>query len=187
MFTTQSSLLVRLRAADDADAWNRFVRLYTPLLLHWIGRLGVKSASRFDVCQEVFVVLLDRSSWLAHQRPTSFRGWLRTVTLNKCRDHLRKMQRATEPEWRDHLEAIERDPAELLTDQEYRIHVAREALALMRDSFAETTWRACWENVVAGRPAAEVAAELGITVNAVYLARGRVLKRLREELSGLWD
>jgi RNA polymerase sigma-70 factor (ECF subfamily) len=187
MFTTQSSLLVRLRAADDAEAWNRFARLYTPLLLHWVARLGVDSVSRFDVCQEVFVVLLDRSSWLAQQRPASFRGWLRTVTINKCRDHLRKRQRKVEPEQTDQIEIVAQDPAKLLTDREYQTFVAHQALQLMRDSFAETTWRACWESVVVGRPAAEIAAELGITANAVYLARGRVLKRLREELDGLWE
>ncbi len=187
MLTTQSSLLVRLRAADDSEAWGRFVRLYTPLLLYWTGQLGIEANARFDVCQNVFLVLLDRSSWLARERPSSFRGWLRTVTLNKCRDHLRKSQRTSEPSLLDRIEIAQQDPARLLTDQEYRVHVAQEALRLMRDSFAETTWRACWESVVAGRPAVDVAAELGISVNAVYLARGRVLKRLREELDGLWD
>jgi RNA polymerase sigma-70 factor (ECF subfamily) len=55
----------------------------------------------------------------------------------------------------------------------------------MQADFQPTTWKACWEHVVAGRPAAEVAAELGITVNAVHLARARVLRRLRQELEGL--
>ena len=49
------------------------------------------------------------------------------------------------------------------------------------------TWRACWEFVVSDRPAKEVAAELGLTVNAVYLAKSRVLRRLRHELVGLLD
>ena len=187
MLSTQSSLLVRLRSADDSEAWSRFVRLYTPLLLHWTGQLGIEINQRFDVCQEVFLVLLDRSSWLARERPASFRGWLRSVTRNKCRDHLRKLQRKSEPQLLEQIEATQPDSLTLLSDQEYCEHVAKEALRLMQDSFSEVTWRACWENVVAGRPAADVARELGISVNAVYLARGRVLKRLREELEGLWD
>jgi RNA polymerase sigma-70 factor (ECF subfamily) len=187
MLSTQSSLLVRLRMADDSEAWNRFVRIYTPLLLHWIKNLGIEANHRFDVCQEVFLVLLDRSSWLARERPTSFRAWLRTVTLNKCRDHLRQKRRDSEPRLLDRFEVAQDDPAALLTDNEYRVYVAQQALRLMREAFAETTWRACWENVVANRPAADVAQELGISVNAVYLARGRVLKRLREELDGLWE
>lgn len=187
MLSTQSSLLIRLRTSEDSEAWSRFVRLYTPLVLHWVGKLGIEAHQRLDVCQEVFLVLLDRRSWLAHERPTSFRAWLRTVTLNKCRDHLRKQQRMTEPRLLERLEIAGADETEVLTDQEYRVWVAREALKLMQDVFAEATWKACWENVVVGRPATEVAAELGISVNAVYLARGRVLKRLREELAGLWD
>jgi len=187
MLSTQSSLLIRLRMAEDSEAWGRFVRLYTPLLVHWIGRLGIEPDRRCDICQEIFLVLLDRSSWLGTQRPASFRGWLRTVTLNKCRDYLRKLGRETEPQLLAQIEIAADDPAALLSDQEYRIYVAQQALQLMRDSFAETTWRACWENVAEGRPAAEVADELGISVNAVYIARGRVLKRLREELDGLWE
>ncbi len=187
MLTTQSSLLVRLRTADDAEAWGRLVRIYTPLLLHWIKRMGIESNLRFDICQDVFAVLFDRSSWLATERPRSFRNWLRTVTINKCRDLIRKQQRTTEARFVDIVETATEDPSQLLTDHEYRAFVAKQALQVMRDSFAETTWRACWESVVLERPASEIASELGITVNAVYLARGRVLKRLREELAGLWE
>jgi len=61
------------------------------------------------------------------------------------------------------------------------------ALELMRADFQPVTWQACWEFVVRDRPAAEVAAELGITINTVYLAKSRVLRRLREELAGLLD
>jgi len=187
MLTTQSSLLIRLRSRDDSEAWSRFARLYTPLVHHWVSRLGVESNHADDLVQEVFVVLLGRISLIAMDQPKSFRAWLRTVTLNKCRDHFRRQNRLTEPRLMEQMEIAERDPAAILTEEEYRKYVARAALQLMRDSFSETTWRACWEQVACGRTAAEVAADLGITENAVYLARGRVLKRLREELDGLWE
>lgn len=187
MVTTQSSLLVRLRMRDDSEAWSHFVRLYTPLLHHWVTRLGVESHRVNDLVQEVFVVLLGRVSLIADDPPKSFRAWLRTVTLNKCRDYFRRQKRAVEPQLMDQLEVAEADPAALLTEQEYRTHVAQAALRLMRHAFSESTWRACWEHVARGRAAADVAKELGISVNAVYLARGRVLKRLRMELDGLWE
>lgn len=76
---------------------------------------------------------------------------------------------------------------DLLTQQEYRDHLANSALLLMKKHFSETSWQACWEHVANGRPASEVATELGISVNAVYLARGRVLRRLKQELAGLWE
>jgi RNA polymerase sigma-70 factor (ECF subfamily) len=57
----------------------------------------------------------------------------------------------------------------------------------MRAEFQLTTWRACWEYAVLGRPAAEVASELGVSAGAVYVAKSRVLSRLRQELKGLLD
>jgi RNA polymerase sigma-70 factor (ECF subfamily) len=60
-------------------------------------------------------------------------------------------------------------------------------MQVMKADFQPSTWQACWEHVARGRPVEEVAAELGITEKAVYLAKARVLRRLREELEGLWD
>src|SRR5439155_19199810 len=77
------------------------------------------------------------------------------------------------------------DPAADLEEAKYRQHLGARALELMQAEFQPATWKACWELFVNGRPAAEVAAELGTTVNAVYLAKSRVLRRLRRELDGL--
>lgn len=79
------------------------------------------------------------------------------------------------------------DDAELFAEQEYRQRLVSRALDLMQTEFGDSTWRACWETVVNDRPAADVAAELRITVNAVYVAKSRVLRRLRSELDGLLD
>ena len=70
---------------------------------------------------------------------------------------------------------------------EYRQHLVNRALKLMQAEFEDSTWKACWECVVAGKPAAEVADELGLTVPAVYAAKSRVLRRLREQLAGLLE
>ena len=70
---------------------------------------------------------------------------------------------------------------------EYRQQLVRRALQIMQAEFETTTWKACWEFVVSGRPAAEVAAELGVSVDVVYGAKSRVLRRLRQELDGLLD
>lgn len=187
MTTTHSSLLVRLRTREDAAAWSRFVRIYTPLVHHWIVRLGVEQNHANDLVQEVFVTLLGKVSWIAVNRPTSFRAWLRTVTVNKCRDFFRHQNRKVEPKLLQEIEVAGCDTNQILTDEEYQAFVARAAMKLMKDAFSESTWKACWEHVANGRSAKEVAAELGISENAVYLARGRVLTRLRQELEGLWE
>ena len=77
--------------------------------------------------------------------------------------------------------------AEAFWEAEYRQYLAGRALAVMRTEFQPTTWMACWECVVHDRPAAEVAAELGLSVGAVRAAKFRVLTRLRQELDGLLD
>ena len=85
------------------------------------------------------------------------------------------------------LDRVYPSDAELFAEREYRQRLARRAMELMQAEFEVNTWRACWESVVSDRPAAEIAAELGMTVNAVYLAKSRVLRRLRADLDGLWD
>ena len=187
MVTTHSSLLLKLRSRDDTDAWNRFVKIYTPLVHHWVSRLIQDGNQSADVAQEVFVVLLGKVSWIAENRPKSFTAWLRTVTINKCRDHLRSKKRKSEPQLLQIIEVAESDPISILTEEEYRRFVAQSALRLMQDAFSETTWQACWQQVALGKSATEIATNLGISENAVYLARARVLKRLRAELDGLWE
>jgi RNA polymerase sigma-70 factor (ECF subfamily) len=70
---------------------------------------------------------------------------------------------------------------------EYRQQLVRQALQIMQAEFEPTTWKACWEATVSGRSAAEIAQELGVSVNVVYSAKNRVLSRLRQELAGLLD
>jgi RNA polymerase sigma-70 factor (ECF subfamily) len=74
-----------------------------------------------------------------------------------------------------------------LEAQEYREHLAARALELMRTEFEPSVWQACWDHVVAGRSAAEIAARLGIREGTVYSSKSRVLRRLRDELDGLWE
>jgi RNA polymerase sigma-70 factor (ECF subfamily) len=79
------------------------------------------------------------------------------------------------------------DPSETAWETEYHQHLVRRALELMKREFQPTTWQACWEVVVSERSAADVGAELGLSVGAVRAAKFRVLARLREELAGLLD
>jgi RNA polymerase sigma-70 factor (ECF subfamily) len=79
------------------------------------------------------------------------------------------------------------DPAAAFEEAEYRDFLVARALRLMQADFQPTTWKACWEHGVCGRPAHEVAAELGISESSVYVAKCRVLRRLRVELDGLLD
>jgi RNA polymerase sigma-70 factor, ECF subfamily len=185
---TPVSLLDRLRNPAEKDAWPRFVLLYTPLLFHWARTAGLQSQDAADLVQDVFTTLVQKMPTFVYDRHKSFRAWLRTVTLNKWRDRAKaRGAAALDPATPPLADAVVEDPAEILAEAEYRRHLARRALELMQADFRPETWRACWLTVAEGRPAAGVAAELGLTVSAVYSANCRVLGRLRQELAGLFD
>ncbi len=185
MATTSPSLLNRLNHPSNSSvAWSRFVELYTPLLMHWVRRMGLESNESADVVQEVMMSLMVRMPTFRYDPQQSFRSWLRTVTLNQTRDYLRKKKVREKHESRQIPELAD-SPDSVFTDQEFHQALAQRALILMKSEFEETTWRACWASAVDGRRATEIADELGISVNAVYLAKGRVLKRLRSELEGM--
>ncbi len=187
MNTTSASLLERLRQPGQAEAWARFVDLYTPLLFSWARRLGLQPEDARDLVQEVFTALVEKLPAFAYDRDKSFRAWLRTVALNKWRDRHRRKAIPIAPGPVPLAELAGPDDGEAFWEQEFQQHLIRRALEVMQADFQPNTWKACWEFVVSGRPAAAVAHELGISENAVYLAKSKVLRRLRQELKGLLD
>ncbi|MDB5313419.1 MAG: sigma-70 family polymerase sigma factor [Gemmataceae bacterium] len=181
MQTTSASLLDRLRGPAPGPDWERFVRLYTPLLLGWARGLKLPDPDAADLVQDVFVVLLEQLPEFRYDPNKSFRTWLRTVLYNRWRN----LRARRSPAPLDDLDPPAPDSTDLLGEQEYRRHLVGRALALLRTDFQELTWRAFWESAVLGRPPADVAAELGVSTGAVYNAKSRVVSRLRQELAGL--
>jgi RNA polymerase sigma-70 factor (ECF subfamily) len=192
MHTTSASLLAKLsQRADEkvtAAAWDRFVKLYTPLLFYWARHVGLRDEDAADLVQDVLATLVQKMPEFSYDSSKGFRSWLRTVILNKWRDRLRQpvlpFAGTGDPALSD---VADSGGTNALEELEYRRYLVKRALQLMQAEFAQNTWRACWEHVVVGRPAAEVAAELDICVGAVYVAKSRVLGRLRQELAGLLD
>ncbi len=181
--TTSISLLERLKQPAAQDSWARFVDLYTPLLFYWARRLGLQETDAADLVQEVFAVLVQTLPRFIYKPDQSFRGWLRTVLHNKWRK-----KRAKLPATSAGLPGVaDREPAADIGEAEFQQQLTIRALQLMQAEFQPSTWKACWETVVCGRAPVDVARELGISVNAVYLARSRVLRRLRQELAGMLD
>ena len=187
MTRTPASLLERLRKAPDEGGWARFVELYTPLLYYWGRRVGLKQPDAADLVQDVFVLLVRKLPEFSYDRHKRFRSWLRTVTLNKWRENARRSDPLTQAATSQLPDLPAEDGAAQLWESEYQQHLVGRALELMQDEFEASTWKAFWECVACGRPAREVGGELGISVNAVYVAKSRVLGRLRQELDGLMD
>ena len=186
---TSPSLLKRVMT-DDAAAWDRLVGLYAPLVYHWCRRADLPEQEIADVFQDVFqAVATHIADFRRDGANDTFRGWLRVITRNKVRDHFRKLGR--EPGGAGGTEAqllfarlpddcpVGDDPDDGMMDR----GLFNRALDQIRGEFEERTWHAFWLTAVEDHPAGEVALELGMTAGAVRVAKSRVLRRLREELS----
>jgi RNA polymerase sigma factor (sigma-70 family) len=191
---TSASLLDRLHANSDPSAWNRLVELYSPLIRGWLQRHSVPRQEADDLVQEVFRVVLKRIPGFEHNRRVgAFRAWLRAITVNCVRDFWKANRiRPTAPGGSDfggYLDQLE-DPDHPLSrewDREHDLYVTRRLLESIQKQFEPSTWQAFRRVALDGETPAKVAADLGVTVNVVFIAKSRVLARLREEAAGLID
>jgi RNA polymerase sigma-70 factor (ECF subfamily) len=187
-------LLDRAKARDP-EAWRRLIDLYGPLIYHWCRQYQLSPEDRADIFQEVFQAVATHLPRFRKDRPgDTFRGWLLVITTNKVRDHFRK--RGRQPQAAGGSDANRRlhDVPDSDTESTVSSAPAQEAglfqraLELVRGDFAEATWQAFWRVAVEGQSPADVAADLKMSsVNAVYQAKARVLRRLREELGDLFE
>lgn len=191
---TSLSLLAQVRTLDP-EAWRRLVHLYSPQVFGWCRRAGLKSEDAADVLQNVFLAVATRVADFRRDTPAdSFRGWLWGITRFKIADHFRARARA--PAGAGGSTALGRlndvsdgagppDPEPSEADD--KTQLLHRALEMIRGDFAANTWQAFWRTAVDGHPATEVARELGMTPDAVYQAKARVLRRVREEFDDLLD
>jgi len=183
---TRVTLLVRLRDARDDRAWSQFVELYAPLVFGFARKHGLQDADAADLTQDVLQAVSGGIRRLDYDpRRGSFRGWLFTVVRNKLRNFLAAQNRPgrgsgdTDAQQRlQELPAREEDQA-AWWDQEYERRVFAWAAAQVRGHFQESTWQAFWQTAVEGKTGPAVARGLGLSVAAVYLAKGRVTDRLK--------
>jgi RNA polymerase sigma-70 factor (ECF subfamily) len=140
-----------------------------------------------DLIQEVFAVVLEKLPEFRHNsRVGAFRAWLRGICINRIRMFWRTVP-PTMPDSEAVLQQLE-DPESDQSQQWDREHdefVFRRALEMIEGEFKPTTWRAFRRQALENAEPEVVAAELSLSVNAVFIARSRVLRRLRAEFDGL--
>ena len=202
---TSLSLLERVKA-DDQQAWQRLVRLYTPLVCHWCGRWQVTGADADDVVQDVFLAVAAGIEKFQRLRPAvsapapsavagaettgSFRAWLGAITRNKLRDfYERRQHQPVAQGGSDVHRLLQGIPDSTVSDD--AVDAARlsdvyyRALELIRGDFEDHTWQAFWRTAIDNHTPAEVAPALGMSKVAVRQAKARVLRRLKEEVGDL--
>jgi RNA polymerase sigma-70 factor (ECF subfamily) len=188
---TSVSLLDRLKVArPEASDWRHLQGIYLPLIQRWLARVPGLGDEAADLAQEVLIVVFREIPRFDRRRQGSFRAWLRQVTVNRIRDYRRKRHRRPAVGLDPAVGFLERlsDPHDDLArewDQDHDKHVVQKLLSVVQADFAPTTWKAFQRFGVDGVPAGRVAEELGLSENAVIMAKSRVLKRLRQEAGDL--
>jgi len=194
MIETSPSLLDRLRKGADQQSWTRLVDLYSPWIHRWVRRYGVQDHDADDVVQEVLGKVVSEMPDFQYDRERGlFRSWLRTITANQLRAFFRKKKPlpigtgGEDSEIGNRLGELE-DPHSALSqlwNKEHDAYLTERLMTLIEPEFEATTWKAFVRVVREGRDPDAVGAELGMKRGAVYTAKSRVLKRMREELDGM--
>jgi RNA polymerase sigma-70 factor (ECF subfamily) len=185
---TRPSLLLRLRDAGDQQAWEEFVDLYAPLVYGFARKHGLQDADAADLTQDVLRAVAGAVPRLDYDPARgSFRAWLLTVVRNKLLNFLAAAGRREQGRGdTDGQLLLERLPApdedSLLWEREHRQHILAQAGERVRRQVQPATWLAFWRTAVEGRRVEETAVELGLSVASVYLARSRVMARLKEQV-----
>ena len=191
---TRVSLLVRIRDPRDQDAWRQFVDIYASVVYGFARHRGLQDADAADLMQEVLRAVARSADRLDYDpKRGSFRGWLYTVTRNKIYNFLNG--RKNHERGSGDSGALERleeqaahdDDAASLWDQEYERRLFDWAAEQVRGEFQGATWQAFWQTAVEGQGAKEVGDRLGMSLGAVYVAKSRVLARLKEVIRRVED
>lgn len=188
---TQASLILRMRDAADVAAWDEFAELYAPAIYRSARHLGLQAADAEDVVQEVLsAVARSISDWVGRHDRGPFRAWLFRVARNKAIDYIARRKNRV---WAVGGEEAARllgevEAAAEVSDQfdsEIRREVFERAAEVVRSKVSDTTWQSFHRTTVVGQTIEEVAAQLGVSIGSVYIARSRVMKRLRDTIKSI--
>lgn len=177
-----SSVLDRARAGDQ-QAFERLVSLCAGLVYYWCRNAGLGPEDAEDVGQQVFFTVSRSLSRFRHDHAgASFRGWLRTITKSRLADHFRELPPSGERLWDDRTITYQPNDNEESIETEW---LYQQAVICVRNEFSEQDYQAFELVVMQGLLPREAAAQLEMSVNSVYIAKSRILKRLRDKFGDL--
>jgi RNA polymerase sigma factor (sigma-70 family) len=187
---TRASLILRLPSNEDAEAWREFVAIYEPFVYRFARRSGFQDADARELVQNVLLAVVKAvDRWQTDPERARFRSWLFKIARNQFLDLLKKKNRRPVRSGSSSvLDLLERQPAPDVAGElalEHRRELFRWAAARVKETVRPATWRAFWMTSVEHHSVEDAAQALGLTPGAVYIARSRVLTRLRDEVGHL--
>ena len=187
---TQPTLLLKIRNSDDDAAWERFVKIYTPLVFGYCVKRGLQAADASDVAQETMRTVAQAINRFEYDKKKgTFRGWLLMVTRNKLLKHFTKIQRQPIGTGRTSIQAtLEATPDANETDHwnhAYQQRLFQWASEEVKSEFSKKTWTAFWLMAVENKNSQTVANELDMSLGALYIAKSRVIARIRKQIESI--
>lgn len=181
--------------SGDEEALSWLFKTFAEIVYNRARCAGLQDNDAQDVVQDVFVSLVKKIDDFRRDRPgDTFGGWLNRIAQNKINDYFRRRGKSPPAvggstahwNWNQLADALNAsdDSQDVFNEQKI---IVRRVLQRVQTEFESTTWQAFWRTTVDNQKAADVADELCMTRAAVYQAKSRVLRRVREELRGLTD
>lgn len=185
-----SSALIRAKSGDE-QAFQRITQLYAGLVYHWCRTAGLSPEDAQDVSQQVFLTVHKSLNGFRREKPgDSFRGWLRVITRSRLTDFFRskpiELAQGGEQNWTLNIQALESE-SDVGKPRTEAILIYERALKLIAGEFSDRDCQAFQMITIDGASPQDVALKLGMTTNAVYIAKSRILKRLRDEFMEVLD
>lgn len=175
-----------MRDPDDDEAWQDFVRVYSPLIYGYCRRRNVQAQDAADITQEV-LLRVNRAMATFEYSPDRglFRDWLARIVRNELSRYTGKQKSGPQLEYTESDQAGGSGEDGSLWQEHFQQHILGVALERTEPKFEAVTWQLFHQTWVEQKTASEVANVQGVGVDQVYVAKSRVLKRLREEVRRL--
>ena len=191
---TRASLILRIADRGDAQAWDEFVRVYQPAIYDLACRQGLQHADAEELAQEAMLAVARAvERWVPDPQVGRFRNWLSRIARNlsvNFRSRRKHQVWGTGNSGMQSLFDEQCNQKEVLSqffELEYQRAVFQCAAKHVQNEVKEKTWQAFWLSTIGGEPMADVARQLDLSIGAVYIARNRVIARLRVEVRRIED
>jgi RNA polymerase sigma-70 factor (ECF subfamily) len=191
---TSTSMLEGLRRPENDQVWDQFVNRYRPMIVKYAARFGLDAQEAEDAAQHTLIAFCQSYQQGKYNREQGrLRVWLFGIARNQMLNYI-KRRRDREIQVLDASQDTnffarqpDEDQFEKAWEEEWRDAVLKQCFDEIRREFDPKSLQAFDLFATQGKPAQEVGKQLGMTPNAVFLVKHRIMKRIKELLPKMED